>query len=106
MAAGKPVVASNVDGIPIYVRDGETGLLFRSEDVQDLASKLGMLLADPVRAAAMGQRGAALVRERYSESAYADSFYQMVMETIGQAAERPHRGASAQRDIGSAGQGS
>jgi len=82
MAAGKPVIASSVDGIPFYVQDGETGYLFRSEDVNDLARKLELVLTDPGRASEMGRVGASVVRERYSEAAYAASFQRMVAETI------------------------
>ena len=46
MANGCVVVASEVGGLPEVVRDGECGLLHRSEDVQDMAAKIGALLDD------------------------------------------------------------
>lgn len=39
-----PIVASRAGGIPEYLRDGETGLLFQPEDAHDLASKIEILL--------------------------------------------------------------
>lgn len=45
-AVGKPFVASRVGGIPSLVRNGETGLLFESEDHKALADKLSMLICD------------------------------------------------------------
>ncbi len=39
MACGKPVIASNVGGMQEYISDGETGILFKTENVNDLADK-------------------------------------------------------------------
>lgn len=46
MAAGCPVIASAVGGSPELVDDGRTGLLFRSDDVNALATAMAHL-ADP-----------------------------------------------------------
>ena len=57
MAAGKPVVASRVGGIPDLVRHGETGYLVPPANEQALADGIKMLLDDPEKAKQMGQRG-------------------------------------------------
>jgi glycosyltransferase involved in cell wall biosynthesis len=57
MAAGKPVVASNVGGIPDLVRDGVNGYLVPSEDSVALAGAMARLLKDPDRGKAMGSAG-------------------------------------------------
>jgi starch synthase len=63
MACGTAVVASAVGGIPEVVDDGTTGLLVAYDETdpaafeRDLAARLGELLADPTRAAAMGSAG-------------------------------------------------
>lgn len=46
-AAGCPVVASNVGGIPEYVGEGETGLLFPSGNVESLAQQMRRILDNP-----------------------------------------------------------
>ena len=46
MAARKPIIASRVGGIPTYVEDGRNGLLFNSENVQELAAGMDLLLQD------------------------------------------------------------
>jgi alpha-maltose-1-phosphate synthase len=57
MACGTAVVGSRTGGIPEVVADGVTGVLVEPDDPPVLASALNALLADPGRAAAMGQAG-------------------------------------------------
>jgi len=46
MASGVPVIASNICGIPHQVEDKMTGLLFSPGNVDELASRLDLLLTD------------------------------------------------------------
>lgn len=62
-AAGLPVVCSPVGANRDLVVHGETGLFAAS--AEEWAAGLGRLLADPALCAAMGDRGRALLRERY-----------------------------------------
>jgi len=57
MAAGLPIVASNIDGFAGVLTHGVEGLLVRPEDAQALADALIELLRDPDRSNAMAQRG-------------------------------------------------
>jgi len=57
MAAGRPVVASRVGGIPDLVRHGETGLLVAPRDDEALAASISLLLSNPRTAERMGERG-------------------------------------------------
>ncbi len=66
MAAGLPVVASRMGGIPEAVRDGETGLLTSPRDAKALAEAIERLLADPERRQAMGRAGRRRVEESFS----------------------------------------
>jgi len=45
-ASGCPVIASRVGGIPEYVKDGESGLLFEPGNYQELAEKISLLFND------------------------------------------------------------
>jgi glycosyltransferase involved in cell wall biosynthesis len=57
MAAGKPVVATRVGGVPDLVTHGAEGLLVERADVEGLARSIAELLRDPMRRAAMGALG-------------------------------------------------
>jgi glycosyltransferase involved in cell wall biosynthesis len=65
MAAGRPVVATAVGGIPEVVVHGETGLLVPPGDPVALADALHELLAHPERARALGARGRERAREKF-----------------------------------------
>ncbi|MCL4552105.1 MAG: glycosyltransferase, partial [Candidatus Marsarchaeota archaeon] len=66
MAAGKPIVASRVGGIPEMVIDGEHALLFPSRDVQCLAACIERLLDEPELVRDLGAKARARVCERFS----------------------------------------
>lgn len=55
-ACGRAVVASNVEGIPEVVRDGDTGLLVDAGDPTGLAGAINLLLADDQLRDEMGAR--------------------------------------------------
>lgn len=57
MAAGRPVVASAVGGLPELITDGVEGLLVPAGDATALASALTRVLADPELRARLGAAG-------------------------------------------------
>lgn len=67
MAAGLPVVASNVGGLPEIVQDGETGWLVPPGDPQELAGQLRRLLLHPEERWRMGSQGHVYARTHFSE---------------------------------------
>jgi glycosyltransferase involved in cell wall biosynthesis len=66
LAAGRPVVATRVGGVPDVVRDGEDGFLVDTGDVDTLADRLAQLAEDSNLRAAMGEAGRSRVLARYS----------------------------------------
>lgn len=54
MAAGLPVIATNVGGIPELVKHGETGLLFDVNDINRLVSHIITLIENPKHRKEMG----------------------------------------------------
>lgn len=71
MAAGRPVIATRVGGIPDLVEDGATGLLIPPGDSEALASAVEHLLANPAAAEQMGRRA----RSRWADLYSLDPFY-------------------------------
>ncbi|MBL1109462.1 D-inositol-3-phosphate glycosyltransferase [Streptomyces sp. 5-8] len=57
-AAGTPVLAAAVGGLPVAVRDGETGFLVQGHDPADYARLLGRFADDPSLSARMGRAAA------------------------------------------------
>lgn len=57
MAAGKPVIASDLSGIPELVEHDKTGLLVKPGEAAGLSAAIRELLSKPERCAGMGQAG-------------------------------------------------
>jgi phosphatidylinositol alpha-mannosyltransferase len=62
MAAGAPVVASDLDAFRVVLRGGAAGELFVNGDSADLALAAGRLLDDPERRATLSAAASAAVR--------------------------------------------
>jgi glycosyltransferase involved in cell wall biosynthesis len=66
MAAGKPVIATAIEGTSEVIRDGENGLLIPPTDPTALASAVRQILGDPVRAQRLAAAGRARVQREFS----------------------------------------
>ena len=65
MALSRPVVASNVGGIPEMIEDGVTGVLVPPHDAPALAAAIVRLLTDHPYADTLGRAGHDLVHDRF-----------------------------------------
>ncbi|MDI3256772.1 MAG: glycosyltransferase family 4 protein [Kyrpidia sp.] len=66
MAAGKPVVASRVGGLPEVVRDGETGFLVPYGDTDRLTEAIARVVQNPALAKSFGAKGRLLYESRFT----------------------------------------
>ena len=82
LAAGRPVVATKVGGVPDVVDEGETGFLVRPHDTHALAERLEILAGDPVRRRAMGELGRARMLERYAVERLVDDVDALYRELL------------------------
>jgi glycosyltransferase involved in cell wall biosynthesis len=82
LAAGRPVVATKVGGVPDVVDEGETGFLVRPHDTHALAERLEILAGDPVRRRAMGDLGRARMLERYAVERLVDDVDRLYRELL------------------------
>lgn len=82
MAAGRPVVATDVGGAREMIEEGETGYLVPAGDDGRLAARVAALLAEPERARRMGERGRRVVAEKFScaaQLARIESLYERLL---------------------------
>ena len=83
MAAGLPVLVSNVGGCVELVEDGLTGLVAKPRDRSDIRDKILQLVDSPSLRARLADAGGEFVRRRFSTQAQATlltELYAQVME--------------------------
>ncbi|MEM2180849.1 MAG: glycosyltransferase [Nitrososphaeria archaeon] len=89
-ACGKPVIVSNVGGLKDLVVNGETGLLFELENIEELSRKLYQLLHDDYKTEEMGRTGRSFVEKNFMiekvvsklEKVYEEVYLRHSMTTI------------------------
>ncbi|MBZ5676726.1 MAG: glycosyltransferase family 4 protein [Acidobacteriia bacterium] len=82
MAAGVPLIGSDVGGIPHMIRDGENGFVFPGGDSRALEARLRELLSKSELRRRMGGNGYERARGELSEKAYVQQFTRMVEATV------------------------
>jgi glycosyltransferase involved in cell wall biosynthesis len=81
-AMGLPVVASDVDGVPEVVQDGQSGLLVPVKNGPAIAEAICRLLADPIFRQGMGANGAQFVRRKFSRQAMAQGMEDLYLKLL------------------------
>lgn len=82
MACAKPVIGSRVSGVLDVVDDGKTGLIFESENDEDLSEKMRILLDNPETRMSMGRAGLKRVTEYFSPEIYARRYFDFMSKVI------------------------
>lgn len=82
MAFGKPIVASDIGGIPELVVHGETGLLFPAGDRNSLQDCLSSLMADPERRQQLGAAARKRVEERFSLEQHNNALMRLYQDLV------------------------
>ena len=83
MAAGVPVVATDLAGMPLAVDPGRTGMLVPEKDPAALAEGLVRVLADPEKGRAMGEAGRVKVAEELNWQAIARRHDLLYRQAVG-----------------------
>ena len=66
MACGCCVIGSRIGGIPELIEDGQSGLLFQSGNIQELAAKLRLVVDDAALRGRLAQAAARTAHDRFS----------------------------------------
>src|SRR3989344_1232997 len=82
MAAGLPIVATSVGGIPDFLTEGETGLFCKVSDPEDIAEKINRILIDDDLRNKLILNGRKLVEEKYSWDKIARKFRELYLEVM------------------------
>lgn len=76
-AMKKCVVATNIGSLTENIKDGETGLLFRYKDCNDLRSKITMLFENRSKAIEMGENARSLIDTKFSMNNHVSALLQV-----------------------------
>ena len=85
LAMGKPIIGSNLGGIHELVKNNETGLIYKYDDINDLTDKMIVLFEDKNKAEEMGKNAKEIAKSKFSKDAYYDKIikiYEGVMKDV------------------------
>ncbi len=82
LAMKKPVVATDVGGVPELVKDNQTGLLVPPADSEALAKAILELLEDKEKAKRLGENGRRLVEEKFSQESMIERIEDLYRELL------------------------
>jgi glycosyltransferase involved in cell wall biosynthesis len=91
MAAGLPVVATDVGGAREAIAEGETGYLVASGDDEKMAERIIEVLNEPKRACAMGERGKLIAAEKFSCDLHLQNTLELYDELLSTPGSAPTR---------------
>jgi glycosyltransferase involved in cell wall biosynthesis len=91
MAAGVPIVATSVGGVPEILTDGETALLVPAHNADAMSSAIAKLLDSPELARSIVAHARAVLVRNFSHEAYRDAMLAIYDDLLGPANPVPIR---------------
>jgi glycosyltransferase involved in cell wall biosynthesis len=82
LAAGLPVVAANVGGVPDLIKEGETGWLCDPHDSSTISAAFQRAWSRPEAAVEMGRRVKAVARARFHPDVIARKHLDVYREVL------------------------
>ena len=78
----KPVIATNIGGIPELIEDGKTGFLIETGNHEDLIKKINQVFDQPAVASNMGSKGKEIIQKKFSWDNIAKKFVLILNQNI------------------------
>lgn len=88
MSSGVPVVASDIGGVLPLVTHGVTGMLFASENHEDLRDKLAEILNTQILRKKIANNSRMLMVENYSFKKISDKYYRLYQSVLSEEVRR------------------
>lgn len=82
LAAGVPVIGSDVAGIPYMIRQGENGFVVPGDDIPELERRLRQLLDHPELRRRLGSNGHEYAHAQWNEQVYVQRFTEMIRDAV------------------------
>lgn len=82
-ATGKPVIGSNIGGIPELIRDGEFGLLCKPGDANSLSDAIRTLWGNPQRAVEMGINAKMWADREFNDAVFYENLLHIYSDVLG-----------------------
>jgi len=82
MASGKPLIGTNVGGIPAQIKDGWNGFLVEPGNEKQLAEKIRYLIDNPEERERMGKNSRKLAEEKFNWTVIADKYLRVYEEVV------------------------
>lgn len=92
MAAGLPVIGSDLSGIPVLIRDGINGILVKERDIDGLARGMAKLDEDRDLRLQFGARSRTIIREYVNYdtvASYISGLYHLIAAAKGAKVQPP-----------------
>ena len=78
MSLGKAVIVSDTIGIKDYIRDGGTGIFYKTGNSDDLLEKVMYLLKNPEEIERIGRNAYDAIREQFNEKTFSEKVYEIL----------------------------
>ena len=82
MAYGKAVLGSNIGGIPEFIEDNHTGMIFNTKDEIDLASKINYLIDQENQTIEMGKNARIRAEKLYDKTVHYEKIMDLYNEVM------------------------
>lgn len=76
----KPIIGTNVGGIPEMIIDSTTGFLINKNSVQELTEKISYFINNPPKIEEMGENGKKIFEQKFTVQSFEERYYQTLKD--------------------------